>query len=76
MDRKETKRVDSMPLQFHQMKQRRLGSITIRYISRMLERTRLIIVAEEDIVDPIGVNLCRLSKLRRLVRGKTLEVEG
>ena len=62
--------MDSMLLQFHQMKQRRLESITIRFINRMLERTCLIIVAKEDIVDPICVNLCRLSKLRRLVRGK------
>ena len=68
MDRWVMKRVDSMPLQFHQMKQRRLENITIRLISSMLERTCLIIVAEEDIVDPICVNLCRLSKLRRLVR--------
>jgi hypothetical protein len=44
-------------------------SITIRFENRMLERTCLIIVAEEDIVDPICVNLCRLSKLRRLVQG-------
>jgi hypothetical protein len=62
--------VGSMPLQFHQMKQRRLENITMGFISRILECTCLIIVAEEDIVDPICVNLCRLSKLRRLVRGK------
>ena len=62
--------MDSMPLQFHQMKQRRLEDITIGFISCKLERTCLIIVTEEDIVDPICVNLCRLSKLSRLVRGK------
>ena len=56
----------SMLLQFHRMKQRRLENITMVFISSMLEHTCLIIVAEEDIVDPICVNLCRLSKLRRL----------
>lgn len=70
MGRWETKRGDSMPLQFHQMKQRRLENITIEIISSLLERTCLIIVAEENIVDPICVNLSRLSKLSRLVRGK------
>ena len=62
--------MESMPLQIHQMKQRRLENITIGFISSKLECTCLIIVTEEDIVDPICVNLCGLSKLRRLVRGK------
>jgi hypothetical protein len=70
MDRWGTKRVDSMLLQFHQMTQRRLENITIKFISSMSERTCLIIVAKEDIVDPICVNLGGLSKLRRLVRDK------
>ena len=55
-------------LPFHPMKQRRLENIKLRSISRILEHTCLIIVTEEDIVDPICVNLCRLSKLRRLFR--------
>ena len=59
----------SMLLQLHRMKQRRLENITIVFISSMSECTCLIIVAEEDIVVPICVNLGRLfNKLRRLFR--------
>jgi hypothetical protein len=67
MDQWGMERVDSMPLQYHQMKRKRLENFTIRFTSSMLERTCLIIVAEEDIVDPIRVRLCRLSELGGLV---------
>ena len=59
--------MDSMPLRFHQMKPRQLEKVRKKFISRGLEQTCLIVVAEEDIVDPVCVGLCRLSKVSGLV---------